>query len=184
MQETRYRQEFLTTYKSFASAEEVFDLLVAQFNLSHPTDLSLKELEQWKEKRLMPNSRRVLTVLQVWNDQFGLLQDDPYLARRVVDFVSSVTSPAPLAAVARDVLKSLERYVRAVLCCIHAPPNVCTRFRASLPHLSRPSPNGPRKGRTERVISRAWIRFSSQSICACTSNGNIRRSGRRSVWDG
>ncbi|KAM5536010.1 hypothetical protein V8D89_010268 [Ganoderma adspersum] len=114
MQETRYRQAFLTTYKSFASAEEIFDLLVAQFNLSHPTTLNLKELEQWKEKRLVPNRRRVLTVLQVWNDQFGLLQDDPYLARRVVDFVSSVTSPPPLAAIARDVLKSLERYISGI----------------------------------------------------------------------
>lgn len=181
MQETRYRQAFLTTYKSFASAEEIFDLLVAQFNLSHPTTLSLKELEQWKEKRLMPNRRRVLTVLQVWNDQFGLLQDDPYLARRVVDFVSSVTSPPPLAAVARDVLKSLERYVCIDLCRIYALPNVSSRSRASLPHLSRPSPSGPRKGRMAKATCRAWIRSSSRNICACTNNGSTRRSGHRSA---
>ena len=101
----------MTTYKSFATAEEVFDLLVAQFNISHPSTLSLKELEQWKEKRLKPTRRRVLTVLHVWTDQFGLLQDDPYLAPRVVDFVSSITSPPALANTAKDVLKSLERYV-------------------------------------------------------------------------
>ena len=113
IQETRYRQAFLTTYKSFASAEEVLDLLLAQFNLTHPSSLSFKELEQWKEKKLKPTRRRVLTVLHVWCDQFGLLLDDPFLARRVVDFVSSITSPPPLVALARDVLKTLERYVSA-----------------------------------------------------------------------
>ncbi|TFK94986.1 ras GEF [Polyporus arcularius HHB13444] len=114
IQETRYRQAFLTTYKSFATAEEVFDLLVAQFNISHPGSLSLKELEQWKEKKLKPTRRRVLTVLHVWTDQYGLLQDDPYLARRIVDFVSSITSPPVLASTAKDVLKSLERYISVI----------------------------------------------------------------------
>ena len=111
VQETRYRQAFLTTYKSFAAAEEIFDLLVMQFNIPHPSGLSLKELEQWKEKKLKPTRRRVLTVLQVWADDYGLLQDDPHLARRIVDFVSNITSPPSLASTARDVLKSLERYV-------------------------------------------------------------------------
>ncbi|TBU50019.1 ras GEF [Dichomitus squalens] len=114
IQETRYRQAFLTTYKSFASAEEVLDLLIAQFSVTHPSTLTFKELEQWKEKKLKPTRRRVLTVLQVWSEQFGLLVDDPHLARRVVDFVSSITSPPPLAAIARDVLKSLERYISVI----------------------------------------------------------------------
>ena len=184
MQETRYRQAFLTTYKSFASAEEIFDLLVAQFNLSHPTALGSKELEQWKEKRLMPNRRRILTVLQVWNDQFGMLQDDPYLARRVVDFVSSVTTPPALAAVAHDVLKSLERYVRVSWRRIYALSNVFARSRVSLPHPSRLLPSGLRRGRTGKAIFRAWTRSSSRNTCACTSNGSTRRSGRRSAWAG
>ena len=180
MQETRYRQAFLTTYKSFASAEEVFDLLVAQFNLSHPAALGSKELEQWKEKRLMPNRRRVLTMLQVWNDQFGLLQDDPYLARRVVDFVSSVTSPPPLATIAREVLKSLERYVRVKWRRMYALSDVFARSRVSLPLLSQLQ-SGSRRGRMGRAIFRAWTRFSSRNTCACTSNGNTRRCDRRSA---
>ena len=115
VQETKYRQVFLTTYKSFATAEEVFDLLLEQYDISHPVALNLKELEQWKEKKLKPTRRRVLSVLHVWLEEFGLLQDDAYLARRLVDFVSSVTSPPQLADTAREVLKSLERVVRATL---------------------------------------------------------------------
>ncbi len=111
IQETRYRQAFLTTYKSFAAAEEIFDLLVMHFSIPHPNYLSPKELERWKEMKQKSTRRRVLTVLQVWVDDYGLLQDDPHLARRVVDFVSNVTSPPALADIARDVLKSLERYV-------------------------------------------------------------------------
>ncbi|CDO73135.1 hypothetical protein BN946_scf185007.g190 [Trametes cinnabarina] len=113
-QETKYRQVFLTTYKSFATAEEVFDLLLAQYNITHPTALTLKELEQWKEKKLKPTRRRVLTVLHVWLEEFGLLQDDAHLARRLVDFVSSITSPPPLASTAREVMKSLERLMSVI----------------------------------------------------------------------
>ncbi|KAI0756519.1 ras GEF [Daedaleopsis nitida] len=113
-QETRYRHAFLTTYKSFATAEEVFDLLVEQINIPHPSTLNMNELEQWKEKKLKPTRRRVLTVLQVWTDDYGMLQDDPYLARRIVDFVSNITSPLPLANTARDILKSLERYISVI----------------------------------------------------------------------
>lgn len=112
--ETRYRQVFLTTFKSFATAEEVFNLLLAQYNISHPTALNLKELEQWKEKKLKPTRRRVLAVLHVWTEEYGLLQDDAYLARRLVDFVSSITSPPQLANIAREVLKSLEHIVSLV----------------------------------------------------------------------
>ncbi|KAI8981176.1 ras GEF [Trametes punicea] len=114
IQETRYRQAFLTTYKSFATAEEVFDLLLAQYNISHPAALNFKELEQWKEKKLKPTRRRVLTVLHIWLEEFGLLQDDAHLARRLVDFVSSITAPPQLANVARDVLKSLERLMSVI----------------------------------------------------------------------
>ncbi|KAH9858290.1 ras GEF [Lenzites betulinus] len=112
--ETRYRQVFLTTFKSFATAEEVFNLLLAQYNISHPTALNLKELEQWKEKKLKPTRRRVLAVLHVWTEEYGLLQDDAYLARRLVDFVSSITSPPQLANIAREVLKSLEHIMSVI----------------------------------------------------------------------
>ncbi|OSD06173.1 ras GEF [Trametes coccinea BRFM310] len=114
LQETKYRQVFLTTYKSFATAEEVFDLLLTQYNITHPTALNLKELEQWKEKKLKPTRRRVLTVLHVWLEEFGLLQDDAHLARRLVDFVSSISAPPQLVSTAREVMKSLERLMSVI----------------------------------------------------------------------
>ncbi|KAI0778672.1 ras GEF [Trametes elegans] len=114
IQETRYRHAFLTTYKSFATAEEVFDLLLEQYNISHPTALNLKEMEQWKERRLKPTRRRVLTVLRVWTEEHGLLHDDAHLARRIVDFLSSINSPPQLADSAREVIRSLERFISVI----------------------------------------------------------------------
>ena len=103
------------THKSFTTAEEVLDRLMEQFEITPPAGLEPNELEQWKEKRLRPTRRRILTVLQVWTDEYGLLQDDHHLAPRIVNFVSTITSPLPLANAAREVLKSLERYVRIAL---------------------------------------------------------------------
>ena len=82
-QEIRYRQAFLTTFKSFTSAEEVFELLVAQFNITPPSTLNAKEMEVWKDKKLRPTRRRMLNALHTWVDDYGLLQDDPYLAPRI-----------------------------------------------------------------------------------------------------
>ena len=110
-QEFRYRQAFLMTHKSFATADEVLDLLFVQFEITPPAGLGTSELDQWKEKRLRPTRRRILTVLKLWNDDYGLLQDDHHLAPRLVNFLSAITSPLPLANAARDVLKSLERFV-------------------------------------------------------------------------
>ena len=115
VQEVRYRQAFLLTHKSFATAEEVLDHLFEQFHITPPTDLSSNELEQWKERRLRPTRRRVLNVLQVWVDEYGLLQDDHHLAPRVVNFVSAITAPLPLANAAHEVLKSLERFVSDII---------------------------------------------------------------------
>ncbi|OBZ79386.1 Cell division control protein 25 [Grifola frondosa] len=112
-QEMKYRQVFLMTYKTFATADEVFDALVKQYNINHPTALSLTELEHWKEKRLKPTRRRVLSIFHVWSEGHGLLQDDPQIARRLVDFLDSIKAPS-LAATAHDVLKSLERYISVI----------------------------------------------------------------------
>ena len=50
-QEFRYRQAFLMTHKSFATADEVLDLLFEQFEITPPAGLGTSELDQWKEKR-------------------------------------------------------------------------------------------------------------------------------------
>lgn len=101
------------TYKSFTTADEVLDRLFEQFEMTPPAGLGPIELEQWKEKRLRPTRRRVLTVLQVWTDDFGLLKVDHHVAPRIVNFVSAITSPLPIANAAREVLRSLERFVSA-----------------------------------------------------------------------
>ena len=134
VQEVRYRQAFLLTHKSFATAEEVLDHLFEQFHITPPTDLSSNELEQWKERRLRPTRRRVLTVLQVWADEYGLLQDDHHLAPRVVNFVSAITSPLPLANAAREVLKSLERFVSDIITTVFC----AVRLTVPLPDLGHP----------------------------------------------
>ncbi|KAH9920201.1 ras GEF [Epithele typhae] len=123
IQGVRYRQAFLMTHKSFSAAEEVLDLLIMQFNIEPPSGLSPHEMDQWTERRQRPNRRRVLTVLQSWTDDFGLLQDDHHLAPRIVNFVSSVDGPPQLKKAAQDVLKSLERFISVIPATPHSAAN-------------------------------------------------------------
>lgn len=49
-----YNDTFLITFKSFTTVDELFDLLVARFNLPEPTGLTADELKQWVEKKQTP----------------------------------------------------------------------------------------------------------------------------------
>ncbi len=62
-QQETFRRAFLVTFRTFATATEVFDLLVAQFELDAPPDLSEEEFKRWKREKLRPTQKRVLTVL-------------------------------------------------------------------------------------------------------------------------
>lgn len=108
-----FRRAFLVTFRTFATSTDVFDLLVAQYELEAPPNLTEEEFEHWRREKLRPTQQRVLTVLTMWLEEYDLLNQDPEVAPKLQDFLSLIVTPASLALTARHMLKSLERLVRS-----------------------------------------------------------------------
>ena len=53
-QETVYRDVFLTTFTTFTTARELFDMLVDRFKMEQPPSLTPEESDEWRKKRLRP----------------------------------------------------------------------------------------------------------------------------------
>ncbi len=107
-----FRRAFLVTFRTFATSTEVFDLLVAQYELEVPQDITEDEFDHWRREKLRPTQKRVLTVLTMWLEEYDLLNQDPEVAPKLQDFLSLIISPSTLALTAKHMLKSLERLVR------------------------------------------------------------------------
>lgn len=110
-QQEIFRRAFLVTFRTFATATEVFSLLAAQYELDAPPNLSEEEFEQWKYEKLRPTQKRVLTVLTMWLEEYDLLNQDPEVAPKLQDFLRVIVNPPALALTAKHMLKSLERLV-------------------------------------------------------------------------
>ncbi|KAI0068002.1 ras GEF [Artomyces pyxidatus] len=108
-QQETFRRAFLVTFRTFASATEVFDLLVGHYEMDSPPGLSEAEFEQWKREKLRPTQKRVLTVLTMWLEDHDLLNQEPEIAPRLQEFLSLIVSPAAMTLTAKHMLISLER---------------------------------------------------------------------------
>ena len=80
MMDSTFNQTFLLTFKSFTTAEELFEKLIARFNISPPPALTDQETELWKEKVQFPIRFRVLNTIKSWMNNFYTgTPDDPIL---------------------------------------------------------------------------------------------------------
>jgi son of sevenless len=127
-QQEIFRRAFLVTFRTFATATEVFDLLISQFGLDVPPNLSEDEFNQWKREKLRPTQKRVLTVLTMWLEEYDLLNQDAEVAPKLQEFLGFVSSPPTLALTAKHMLKSLERLV-SFECIITLTPLFLTSFQ-------------------------------------------------------
>ena len=110
-QQETFRRAFLATFRTFATATEVFDLLVAQYELCVPPNLSEEEFRRWNREKQRPTQKRVLTVLTMWLEEYDLLDQDPEVPPKLQDFLCLIVNPPALALTAKHILKSLERLV-------------------------------------------------------------------------
>jgi son of sevenless len=113
-EETLFRNIFMMTFRTLTSPERLFELLVDKYQMDHPSNLGVEEFEEWKEKKLRPTQKRVLTILTIWLENHNLLDEEPHMARQLTDFLSLIVSPEPLSITAKLVLESLQRLVRTV----------------------------------------------------------------------
>ena len=113
VQMRNFQRAFFMTYKSFAAADELFTLLEDLFHMERPPPDASQEdldLDQWREEKLEPMRRRVLFILKMWFEEYGMLRDEPHIVGRLLEFLSSLTSP--FIAMARSMSDSLQRHVR------------------------------------------------------------------------
>ncbi|KAG6846086.1 hypothetical protein H0H87_006450 [Tephrocybe sp. NHM501043] len=104
---TLFRSIFLMTFRTFMTADELFDMLVDIYQMDHPKDLASADFEEWK-KHLVSTQTRVLEVFDLWLTDHRLLQDDAHIAQKLTEFLKLILSP-PLAAAARRLTKQIER---------------------------------------------------------------------------
>ena len=97
------------------TSAEVYDLLLSYFHPEQPLGLTGAEADDWRLKRLYPTQCRVLSVFKAWLVGHRMIEDDPPIARQLQEFLTSVTTPAEIAAAAEEVMDTLKRLVR---CCL------------------------------------------------------------------
>ncbi|KAG9040494.1 hypothetical protein FS837_000552 [Tulasnella sp. UAMH 9824] len=101
-----YNDTFLITFKSFTSVDELFDLLVARFNMPEPAGLKPDELKQWKEKKQTPIRFRVINILKMLMEGSVLEKEDMHILGRIREFASEA---AKVAAPAQQLIALVNR---------------------------------------------------------------------------
>ncbi|KAJ6623083.1 ras guanine nucleotide exchange factor domain-containing protein [Mycena sp. CBHHK59/15] len=107
-QEMNYRNVFLTTFRTFTTANQLFDMLVARYRMEVPEHLTDEQAAEWREKMQLPTQRRTLTVFTIWLQDHRLLEEEPHIAQRLTDFLSQIVQPQPLALTAKLIIRSIE----------------------------------------------------------------------------
>jgi len=110
-QEIKFRHVFLTTFRSFTTADMVFDQLVGRFKMAPPLHLSEDEFEEWKEKKQRLTQQRVLTLFTMWLEDHNMIKEDPHIVHRLQGFLQSIADPHPLAIPAGLIIEAIERLV-------------------------------------------------------------------------
>ncbi|KAK7063870.1 ras guanine nucleotide exchange factor domain-containing protein [Favolaschia claudopus] len=107
-QEKNYRDIFLTTFRTFTTASQLFDLLVARYNMERPEHLTDEQADEWRDKMQLPTQRRTLTLFTMWLQDHRLLEEEPHIAQRLTDFLQSIMQPQSLALTAKLIVRSIE----------------------------------------------------------------------------
>ncbi|KZT11988.1 ras GEF [Laetiporus sulphureus 93-53] len=83
-----FNQNFLLTFKSFMTVDELFELLTRRFWIQAPPSLSPAELEDWTKLKQNIIRMRVLNIFKTMVTDDGILEkDDMYILSRMKEFV-------------------------------------------------------------------------------------------------
>ncbi|KAL0576874.1 hypothetical protein V5O48_005109 [Marasmius crinis-equi] len=108
-QDTAYRRMFLTTFRTFMDAKDLFDMLVDHFRAEPPSELTEADYEDWKDKHLNNVQRMVLNVFSMWLEEHRLLEEEPQIATPLTEFLNHIKSPNPLAPQGQLIIESIKR---------------------------------------------------------------------------
>ncbi|KAF8167469.1 ras guanine nucleotide exchange factor domain-containing protein [Crassisporium funariophilum] len=99
---------FLMTFRTFTTANRLFEMLVERFHMKPPNSLTEAEYKDWKINLRIPVQRRVLEVFSVWLEEQRLLEEEPHIAQRLTDFLNLIVSP-PHNITALAIMQTIER---------------------------------------------------------------------------
>ncbi|KAL1969724.1 hypothetical protein VTN77DRAFT_8277 [Rasamsonia byssochlamydoides] len=71
-----FNNTFLLTYRSFTTANELFDMLVQRFCIQPPAGLTPDELQMWIDRKQKPIRFRVVNILKSWFENFWMEPND------------------------------------------------------------------------------------------------------------
>lgn len=109
--DARFNNTFMMTFKSFATIDKVFDMLVERYNIQPPEGLSQAELEEWTTEKKTPIKLRVINTMRKLIDV--LEKEDLRILDRVKAFASDIiTSEPERAPVAKTLLGIVQRVER------------------------------------------------------------------------
>ncbi|KAF2138693.1 uncharacterized protein K452DRAFT_255463 [Aplosporella prunicola CBS 121167] len=84
-----FNNTFLLTFRSFTSADELFEMLVKRWSIQPPAGLSRDDYKLWVDKKQKPIRFRVVNILKSWFDNYwmeGNDEDAQALIQRVYSF--------------------------------------------------------------------------------------------------
>ncbi|WRT68200.1 uncharacterized protein IL334_005175 [Kwoniella shivajii] len=87
--DTPFFQAFLLTFRSFTNAHELFDHLVARYNISLPEGLDPIQAQEWKVKKQAPIRLRVANALRTWLERHYIEQTDHEVLDRIEQFANT-----------------------------------------------------------------------------------------------
>ncbi|KAK3944589.1 putative cell division control protein 25 protein [Diplogelasinospora grovesii] len=144
--DSNFNNTFLLTYRSFTSAQELFELLVMRFGIQPPEGLTQTEYEAWRDGKQKLIRFRVVNILKNWFDNFWMedqSEETKQLIRDVFNFakdtVKSTETPgsATLMAVLDQRLSGKEATGRRMIQTVNqnTPPPIMPKNMKKLKFL-------------------------------------------------
>lgn len=113
--DSQFNSTFLLTYKSFTTAQDLFEILMTRWSIQPPAGLSSAELAMWTERKQNPIRLRVVNIIKNWVETYWVENDSPEsrdLLERIYGFAcdevvkTNTPGSGPLLSVIDHRLKS------------------------------------------------------------------------------
>ncbi|KAG0287860.1 hypothetical protein BGZ96_008279 [Linnemannia gamsii] len=102
---------FMLTYRSFATTEELFAQLFRRFTIPPPVGLDEAEMEEWTERKLTPIRLRVFNIIKSWLENYFLEDEveDRQILPKIKEFSESGLMKDTLSFAAVQLIKLVEK---------------------------------------------------------------------------
>jgi son of sevenless-like protein len=79
--------------------------------MTYPENLTEPEIIEWRDRCLQPTQRMILNVFTIWLEEQRLLEEEPHISRRLIEFLELIKPPSVLSQTADLIIKSITRLV-------------------------------------------------------------------------